>query len=462
MPLCQARAIGRKRDGRTPHLQRSNRHTHRHRVDRRCGHERPGQVARVVPAAWQAIARDARPGDPWDADGALETVSPTGTRDRRRGASPRATESPSAAASLPPRERRHTAPRAQGDRGSDDPRGEGCARRKPDTALGGIPERGRRRRPPEQGSRPRSNWALFPHACGRLNRHDGALPPGATTETVEGMALEKSDARMDALHHERSRWTPVRRPSIPQTAGKLRPRGLPTCSDQRRQAGGRRLREAYDAPPLSPHSHGCRPGCGGHPARGEITKSWRGVTGFIEGDLAHGFDCLDPEVLRSIRRQSLQDDRGLRLLSHRLTAGDLAAWRVHATRRGAPHGGVVHPSLRPIARDQLDQGVETILHPSPTAQPEGHRLRRTGRACRPRGTSASRESAKRPRPCEGRRSSGRRELPTSQRSAGSGQISCWRVVTKRLNAAGPASVATRTTRPSTSAASAREHGSGRH
>jgi hypothetical protein len=93
MPLGKARAIGRKLDCLNPNLQRCNRHTHRHSVYRRGCQERPGQVSRVVPSAWQAIAREAIQGDDWDAYVALDTFSTTGTRDRLRGASLTVTES---------------------------------------------------------------------------------------------------------------------------------------------------------------------------------------------------------------------------------------------------------------------------------------------------------------------------------------------------------------------------------
>jgi hypothetical protein len=69
-------------------------HTHRHSVYRRCCPERPVQVARGVLSAWQAIASEAIQGDEWDAYVVLDTFSTTGTRDRLRGASPKATESP--------------------------------------------------------------------------------------------------------------------------------------------------------------------------------------------------------------------------------------------------------------------------------------------------------------------------------------------------------------------------------
>jgi retron-type reverse transcriptase len=62
--------------------------------------------------------------------------------------------------------------------------------------------------------------AVLPHtahhvlhraAYGRIYRNDGALTPGVTGETVDGMRLGKIQAIIDALRSERYRWTPVRR-----------------------------------------------------------------------------------------------------------------------------------------------------------------------------------------------------------------------------------------------------------
>jgi hypothetical protein len=94
MRPCKARAIRRKLDCLNPNPQRCKRHTHRHSVYGRCCQERPVPLSRLVPSAWQAIASEAIQGDEWGAYVVLDTFSTTGTRDRLRGASPRATESP--------------------------------------------------------------------------------------------------------------------------------------------------------------------------------------------------------------------------------------------------------------------------------------------------------------------------------------------------------------------------------
>jgi hypothetical protein len=54
-----------------------------------------------------------------------------------------------------------------------------------DTILGVIRERGRHRLPLENIYRQLDNRNRYLQAYGRLYRNDGAMPPGATTETVD-------------------------------------------------------------------------------------------------------------------------------------------------------------------------------------------------------------------------------------------------------------------------------------
>ena len=86
--------------------------------------------------------------------------------------------------------------------------------RKAETVLGIIRERGRRGLPLERVYRLLWNRDLFLLAYGRIANNDGALTPGVTNETADGMTLAKIDATIEALRSERYRWTPVRRTYI--------------------------------------------------------------------------------------------------------------------------------------------------------------------------------------------------------------------------------------------------------
>jgi Type II intron maturase/Reverse transcriptase (RNA-dependent DNA polymerase) len=138
------------------------------------------------------------------------------------------------------------------------------------------------------------NPQLYLLAYGRLYSNDGAMTPGATGETVDGMALEKISSIIDALRSERFRWSPVKRVYIPKKSGKLRPLGLPTWSNKLVQEVVRLLLEAYCDVQFSDHSHGFRPNRGCHTALQEVVHVWKGTHWFTEGDISqYANDKLD-------------------------------------------------------------------------------------------------------------------------------------------------------------------------
>jgi group II intron reverse transcriptase/maturase len=233
------------------------------------------------------------------------------------------------------------------------------------TVLEIIRERGRRGLPLERVYRCLFNPDLYLLAYGKLYRNAGAMTPGATSETVDGMTLGKIEEIIGALRQERYRWTPVRRTYIDKKGtSKKRPLGLPTWSDKLLQEVIRLLLEAYYEPQFSEHSHGFRPGRGCHTALGEISHDWTGTVWFVEGDITDCFGSLDHSVMRSILAEKIHDGRLLRLVDGLLQAGYLEDWRYHPTLSGAPQGGVVSPILSNIYLDRLDKFIEQTLLPA--------------------------------------------------------------------------------------------------
>jgi group II intron reverse transcriptase/maturase len=247
--------------------------------------------------------------------------------------------------------------------------------RNAETILGIIHDRGRRGLPLERVYRLLFNPHLYLLAYGRIARNDGALTPGATPETVDGMCLAKIAAIITALRQERYRWTPVRRVYIAKkgTATKKRPLGLPTWSDKLLQEVIRLILDAYYDVQFSPLSHGFRPGRGCHTGLAELYHTWHGTGWLIEGDIERCFDSLDQTVLVHILAEKIHDGRFLRLIAQLLKAGYLEDWRYHATLSGAPQGSIVSPILSNVYLDKLDKHIEQTLIPAYTRGTERRR-----------------------------------------------------------------------------------------
>jgi group II intron reverse transcriptase/maturase len=234
------------------------------------------------------------------------------------------------------------------------------------TVLGVLRERGRRGLPLNELYRQVFNPQLYLLAYGRIYANKGAMTPGATQETADGMSQAKIGRIIDAMRHERYRFAPVRRVHIPKKNGKTRPLGLPTWSDKLVGEVVRLLLEAYYEPVFSERSHGFRPGRGCHTALREIASTWTGTAWFIEGDIADCFGSLGHDLMIKILAERICDNRFLRLVRNMLTAGYLEDWKWGATLSGAPQGGVASPILSSIYLHKLDEFVETVLIPEYT------------------------------------------------------------------------------------------------
>jgi group II intron reverse transcriptase/maturase len=235
--------------------------------------------------------------------------------------------------------------------------------RETNTILELISKRGKKGLPLERLYRLLFNRNLYLQAYGKIYRNAGAMTAGVTDETPDGMSLEKIDALIEVVRHERYEWLPARRVSIPKKHGKKRPLGMPVWSDKLLQAVIRMLLNAYYEPQFSDHSHGFRPQRGCHTALAEIYHKWKGISWFIEGDISSCFDKLSHKLLLETLAAKIHDGRFLRLVRDLLDAGYMEDWTLKRTLSGVPQGGVMSPLLSNILLDKLDTFVETTLIP---------------------------------------------------------------------------------------------------
>ena len=264
-----------------------------------------------------------------------------------------------------------------------------------EVVLDVLRERGRKGLPLTQLYRQMFNKDLYLLAYGNIYSNKGAMTPGASKETADGMSEEKIDQIIGLMRNERYRFSPARRVYIPKKNGKLRPLGLPSWSDKLAGEVVRLLLEAYYEPGFSDLSHGFRKRRGCHTALRKIHDAWTGTAWFIEGDISDCFGSLDHEILLGILAEKIHDQRFLRLIRHMLKAGYLEDWEYRETLSGCPQGGVVSPILSNIYLHKLDEFIEQELIPQYTRgtsrkdNPEYKRIQRQLAAARQRGDRAA-------------------------------------------------------------------------
>jgi retron-type reverse transcriptase len=149
---------------------------------------------------------------------------------------------------------------------------------KAEVVLGVLRERGRHGLPLTQLYRQMFNRELYLLAYGNIYSNQGAMTPGASEETADGMSGEKIRQITGLMRSEQYRFSPARRVYIPKKNGKLRPLGLPSWSDKLVGEVARLILEAYYEPVFSDRSHGFRKRRGCHTALREINDTWTGAT----------------------------------------------------------------------------------------------------------------------------------------------------------------------------------------
>ena len=80
-----------------------------------------------------------------------------------------------------------------------------------ETVLGVLRERGRRGLPCNELYRQMFNPSLYLLAYGKIYANQGAMTPGASAETADGMSEDKIHKITGAMRAERYRFRPARR-----------------------------------------------------------------------------------------------------------------------------------------------------------------------------------------------------------------------------------------------------------
>ncbi len=191
-----------------------------------------------------------------------------------------------------------------------------------------------------------------------IKSNKGALTPGSTKETLDGMSLTRLNNLRKKVLTERYRFKPVKEIEIPKSDGRKRPLGLPTANDKVVQEVIRMVLEAIYEPCFSKQSFGFRRGMGTHDALQHIEGKFRWVDWVIEGDIEGAYPTIDHNRLCEILNKKIHDVRFMNLIRKLLKCGILRNEKFTRSSFGVPQGSIVSPILANIYYHEMDQWVE--------------------------------------------------------------------------------------------------------
>ena len=187
----------------------------------------------------------------------------------------------------------------------------------------------------------------------------GALTPGSTSETIDGMSLERLKRLQKKVRSEQYKFKPVKLTTIPNN-GKKRPLGLPTANDKIVQEVMRMVLEAIYEPVFHSTSFGFRKGLGCHDALNHVEQTFRWVDYVIEGNIEQAYLTIDHHTLIQFLEKRINDPRFIRLIWKLLRCGVLEEERIKWPKIGTPQGSIVSPILANIYYHELDEFVHSL------------------------------------------------------------------------------------------------------
>ncbi len=180
-------------------------------------------------------------------------------------------------------------------------------------------------------------------------------------QTLDNMSLERINKLIESLRNQNYKPNPARRVYIEKknNSKKKRPLGIPSTEDKLVQEVTRMISEAIYEPTFANQSHGFRPKRSCHTALTEISRTFTGTRGVIEGDIKGCFDNFHHQTLIEILRKRIADERFIQLIWKMLKAGYMEQWEYRNTYSGTPQGSGVSPILANIYMSELDKYLQS-------------------------------------------------------------------------------------------------------
>ena len=170
---------------------------------------------------------------------------------------------------------------------------------------------------------------------------------------------ENGDQIKEDIRNGRYNPKAVRRVEIPKVEGSNSKLGIPTVVDRViQQAFAQQLSIIYE-PIFSENSYGFRPNRSCHDAilkAKEIMNN--GYKWIVDLDLEKFFDTVNQDLLISIIRRTIKENKVLSLIRKYLQAGVLVNGVFEKTEKGTPQGGNISLILSNIMLNELDKELE--------------------------------------------------------------------------------------------------------
>jgi group II intron reverse transcriptase/maturase len=133
---------------------------------------------------------------------------------------------------------------------------------------------------------------------------------------------------------------------IPKPDGGKRQLGVPTVTDRMVQQAIVQILQPIFEETFSDSSYGFRPGRNAHQAIKKAEEYYKeGYKFVVDLDLEKYFDTVNHDILLNMIRETIKDERVIRLIRKFLKSGVMADGLVSQSEQGTPQGGNLSPLL---------------------------------------------------------------------------------------------------------------------
>ena len=196
----------------------------------------------------------------------------------------------------------------------------------------------------------------------------GSSTPGVTSETVDGMSLNRLEEISNEIKNKTYKFSPFRRIMIEKlskpgdnknTPKKRRPLGIPEWKDRIVQEALRLILNAIYEPIFyrEGKNFGFRPKLSCQHAVKYLDENGKGLHMALEGDIQGAYDNVNFDILLNILKQKITDKPLLELIKNSLHCGLMFKDHYQDTLLGVPQGSIVSPLFFNIYMHEFDKYV---------------------------------------------------------------------------------------------------------